>query len=62
MKHTINDKQVEIGWEQSDLIDNHGSGCKEYMVIGYDDQGKKYIGSGTYQDDELIEVLDIEQI
>ena len=62
MKHTINDKQVEIDWEQSDLIDNHGSGCKEYMVIGSDGQGIEYIGSGTYQDDELIEVTDIELI
>lgn len=62
MKHTINDIVIHIDWEQNELIDNHGSGCKEYSAIGTDDEGNEYIGSATYQDDELIEVIDIEQI
>lgn len=60
MKHTIEGKEVNIDWEQVDLVDNHGSGCKEWSVSGEDENGITYFGSATYQDDELIEVNDIE--
>jgi len=62
MKHTINDIVVDIDWQKHDFIDNHGSGCREYLVIGEDDEGNEYIGTANYQDDELIEVTDIEKI
>lgn len=62
MKHTINDIVIDIDWGKAFFIENHGSGCKDYGVVGIGDDGNSYSGDGTYQDDELIEVTDIEKI
>jgi hypothetical protein len=60
MKHTINDTEVDIDWSQYFLEENHGSGCTEWAINGEDENGNKYTAIGSYQDDELIEVTDIE--
>jgi hypothetical protein len=60
MKHVINNIEVEIHWEQLELEENHGSGCKEYSMIGTDDNGNEYSAIGHYQDDELIEIEDVQ--
>jgi hypothetical protein len=62
MKHTINDKKVEIGWEQSEFQEEHGSGFTEWAISGLDDDGNEYTAIGYYQHDELTEVADIQQI
>jgi hypothetical protein len=60
MKHTVNNTEVDIDWERIELVERHDSGCTEWNMSGVDKDGKYYIGSGTYQDDELIEVTDVE--
>ena len=60
MKHEINGVIVSIDWEQVGVIDNHGSGCVDWMVKGDSDDGKEYYADGNYQDGELVEVSDIE--
>jgi len=60
MKHTINNIEVDIDWEQMELIENHGSGCKEWAINGEDAEGNKYSAMGTYQDDELEEITDVQ--
>lgn len=62
MQHRINDIVIDIDWSKHELIDNHGSGCKEYGVVGICEDGNRYSGDATYQDDELIEVINIEKI
>lgn len=60
MKHEIEGVIVDIDWDQKFIIDNHGSGCQEWMVEGEDENGVKYYGNGNYQHGELIEVTEIE--
>lgn len=62
MQHRINDIVVDIEWEQVELGENHGSGCKEWLLEGSDDDGNIYTAIGWYQDNELTEVIDIEKI
>lgn len=62
MKHTINNTEVEIDWDKIVLVDNHGSGCTQWVVQGVDKEGNEYVGDATYQDNELIEVEEIEKI
>lgn len=60
MKHIIDGIEVNIDWEQVEVIDNHGSGCVDWVVQGYDEDNKEYFGDGNYQDDELTDVIEIE--
>jgi len=60
MKHIIDNKEVNIDWEQVEIIDNHGSGCVDWMIKGEDEDGIEYWADGNYQDGELMEVSDIE--
>lgn len=60
MKHTVNGIEVEISWEKIELVERHDSGCTEWNMSGVDKDENYYRGSGTYQDDELIEVDDVE--
>jgi len=62
MKHTVNNTEVDIDWNKAFFIENHGSGCVDYGVIGIHEDGKCYSGDGNYQDGELIEVINIEEI
>ena len=62
MKHTINNTEVEIDWDKVFLVENHESGCKEYAVMGIGDNKVAYSGNATFQDEELIEVINIEEI
>lgn len=62
MKHIIEGQEVDIDWEQVEIIDNHGSGCIDWMVKGTGDDGKEYYGDGNYQSGELIEVTEIEEL
>jgi hypothetical protein len=49
-----------ITWEKGELIENHGSGCKEYAMNGVDKDGIEYIATGVYQDGVFEEIIDIE--
>lgn len=60
MKHIIDGKEVEIDWEIGETIDNHGSGCKDVQLTGYDLEDNKYYASGNTQDGELISVYEDE--
>lgn len=60
MKHIIDGKEVNIEWEQLEIIERHDSGCVDWLVKGYGDDGIEYFGEGNYQDDELIDVIEIE--
>lgn len=60
MKHIFEGKEIDIDWEQVEVIDNHGSGCVDWMVKGYDSDGGEYWADGNYQSGELIEITDIE--
>ena len=60
MKHIIDGREVNIDWQQVEIIDNHGSGCVDLMVKGDGDDGKVYWGNGNYQDGELTDVIEIE--
>ena len=62
MKHIIEELEISINWEQVELTEVHDSGCKEWAVEGEGSNGKTYQGNATYQDDELIEVIHIEEI
>lgn len=62
MNHIIDFKEVNIQWEQISMEENHGSGCTEWYVEGIDDDGNEYGAIGEYQDDELINILDIEKL
>lgn len=60
MKHIIDNKEVNIEWEQLELSENHGSGCTNWIVQGEDEEGTMYFGDGSYQGDELMDVTEIE--
>ena len=62
MEHLIDGKKVNINWEQVEVIDNHGSGCTDWIIYGEDENGVEYYADGNYQDDELIEVSEIESL
>lgn len=62
MKHEIDGKIIDIDWEQVEIIDRHDSGCVNWMVKGFGDDGKEYYGDGSYQSDELFEVTEIEEL
>jgi len=62
MKHIVFNKEVEIEWEQQDLQEDHNSGCTEWSIQGIDKYQNEYTAIGWYQDNELIEVLDIEKL
>lgn len=61
MKHIIENKEVNIDWDQKEILDNHGSGCQDWMIEGEDEDGVKYFAQGNYQSGELMEVTDIEE-
>lgn len=61
MKHTVFNKEVEIEWEQVELQEIH-SYCSEWSIKGIDKYQNEYTAIGWYQDNELIEVLDIEKL
>ena len=61
MKHTVNNTEVEISWTKIEMVERHDSGCTEWNISGVDEHENYYGGSGTYQDDELIEVIDVEE-
>jgi len=61
MESLINN-QTEIDWQQINMEENHGSGCTEWYIEGYDDNNNLYGAIGSYQDDELVDVLDIEKL
>ena len=61
MEALIN-KKTKIDWEQITMEENHGSGCTEWYIEGYDNENNLYGASGIYQDDELVDVLDIEKL
>lgn len=58
--HEIEGREVTIDWEQDELIENHGSGCRYYGMNGMGSDGKEYIATGIYQGDDLEDVEDIE--
>ena len=60
MKHIIDGREVNIDWQKVEIIDNHGSGCVDWVVKGDGDDGKEYWGDGNYQHDELTDVIEIE--
>lgn len=60
--HLVYGEEVNIDWEKSDFIENHGSGCKYYLLIGEGSDGKEYQATGIYQGDELQEIENIETI
>lgn len=62
MKHEINGKEVNIEWEQDELIDRHDSGFANYSVNGIDDDGNEYEAIGDYLSGELEDVNEIELI
>ena len=62
MKHVIENLEISINWEQIELTEVHDSGCTEWAVEGEGSNDKVYQGNATYQDDELIEVINIEEI
>lgn len=62
MKHTINGELRNIDWEQVEKIENFGSGCVDWSIEGFDEEGNQYSANGNYQDGELAEVTDIELI
>lgn len=62
MKHIIDEIEINIDWDRKQLIDNHGSGCSDWIIEGEGSDGNKYSGCGNYQDGELIEVTEIEEV
>lgn len=58
MKHIFEGQEVDIDWEIGETIDNHGSGCKDVQLSGYDKVGNKYFADGNVQDGELVEVYE----
>ena len=60
MNHFISEEEINIEWDRTQLIDNHGSGCSEWIVEGEGSDGKKYTGTCQYQSDQLISVDEIE--
>jgi len=51
--HLVYGEEVNIDWEKSDLIENHGSGCCYYLLIGIGGDGNEYQATGIYQGYEL---------
>lgn len=62
MNHLISNEEVNIEWERIALEENHGSGCTFYHLHGEGDNGKTYVATGIYQNDDLIEIEEIEEI
>lgn len=62
MKHLISGEEVNIEWERHEKIESHDSGCSYWALFGEDDLGNKYIATGVYQSDELVDVEEIEKI
>lgn len=66
--HDINgysfDGKVEIDWEShsGQEIERHDSGSWTGVVYGTDLYSRRWEGEGIYQDDELIDVENIENI
>ncbi|WP_298845559.1 hypothetical protein [uncultured Clostridium sp.] len=60
MNHLISGEEINIDWQQVHLIDKNDSGDEEWRIDGDGEDGKKYTAVGSYQDDELEDVNDIE--
>lgn len=61
MEALIN-KKTKIDWEQITMEENHGSGFTEWYIEGYDNENNLYGAIGSYTNDELVDVLDIEKL
>jgi hypothetical protein len=58
--HLISGEEILIIWERGEMIENHGSGCVYYALDGIGSDGKDYIATGYYQDDELEDIEYVE--
>lgn len=61
MRHLINEEEVEVQWDKVFLIDKHDSGCSDWAIEGEGSDGYFYEAQGSYQDDELMDVTEIER-
>lgn len=60
--HLVYGEEVTIEWEKSDLIEDHGSGCCYFLMLGAVNGETEYEAVGIYQGDDLQDIEDIQTI
>lgn len=61
LNHLISDEEVNIEWEQGDLIEHLGH-TSIYAAEGESDTGRKFVGTWETCNGEFADITDIEEL